>query len=255
MLQFTVFHNDEPIKTYEFEAPPISIGRLPENEIPLASISISRRHARIEQDTTNQYTISDLNSLNGTFINGKKAKKGILSNGDKISVGKYAILFEVALQEEIPEEETNTLSDQVQEVRLQDIDLDKLNESENEKADNTEKEKDDDVEEIQVPQAPVEEKPKTPVLIETNKHVVYTIDKKEMTIGSSEEDDVFVEGFLISDGHAIIEKEGDTIWIHGKKLMGRFKINNKKVNKHKLKHKDQIEIGTSTFRYMENGQK
>ena len=76
-----------------------------------------------------------------------------------------------------------------------------------------------------------------------------------MTIGSSEEDDVFVEGFLISDGHAIIEKEGDTIWIHGKKLMGRFKINNKKVNKHKLKHKDRIEIGTSTFRYMENGQK
>lgn len=252
MLQFTVFHNDEPIKTYEFEAPPISIGRLPENEIPLASISISRRHALIEQDTTNQFTISDLNSLNGTFINGKKAKKGALSNGDKISVGKYSILFEIASQEEIPEEETNTLSDQVQEVRLQDIDLDNLNERA--EVNNNEK-KEDDVEEIQVPQTPIKEKPKTPVLIETNKHVVYNIDKSEMTIGSSEEDDVFVEGFLISDGHAVIEKEGNDIWIHGKKLMGRFKINNKKVNKHKLKHKDQIEIGTSTFRFMENGQK
>lgn len=251
MLQFTVFHNDEPIKTYEFDAPPIGIGRLPENEIPLASISISRRHTRIEQDTANQYAISDLNSLNGTFINGKKVKKGKLSNGDKISVGKYSILFEIASRENNPEE-TNAFSNQEVEVRLQDIRLEDVDESAEE---NNDEEKHDDVEEIQVPQTPVEEKPKIPVLIETNKHVVYNIDKSIMTIGSSEQDDVFVEGFLISDGHAVLEKEGTDIWIHGKKLMGRFKVNNKKVNKHKLKHKDRIEIGTSTFRFMENGQK
>ena len=75
MLQFTVLHNDDAIKTYEFDAPPVTIGRLPENDIPLASISVSRRHARIEQDAANQYTVTDLNSLNGTIVNGKKGKK------------------------------------------------------------------------------------------------------------------------------------------------------------------------------------
>ena len=72
---------------------------------------------------------------------------------------------------------------------------------------------------------------------------------------SSEKDDIFVDGFLITDGHVLIEKDDEDTWIHANKLMGRFKINGKKVNKHKLKHKDRIEIGSSTFRYMENGRK
>ena len=246
MLEFTVFHNDELVKTYESDTPSISIGRLPENEIPLASISISRRHAHIERDGANQYTISDLNSLNGILVNGKKIKKGPLSHGDKISIGKYSILFEVAPEDANPDE-TDTFNIPEEKANVQ-------NAVENSEPNKTE-EKEEDVEEIQVPETPADEKTVIPVLIDTNKHVVYKIDKNVMTLGSSEKDDIFVEGFLVSDGHVVIENDGKEILIHGKKPMGRFKINGKKVNKHKLVHKDQVEIGTSIFRYMKNGQK
>jgi pSer/pThr/pTyr-binding forkhead associated (FHA) protein len=93
------------------------------------------------------------------------------------------------------------------------------------------------------------------VLIETDKHVIYKLDKPVMTIGSAESDDIFVEGFFISDEHVIIEKEDDGSWISANKFMGKFKINGKKESRHKLQHKDRIELGTSTFRYMENEQK
>ncbi len=241
MVHLTVFHNDEPIKTYEINRNVINIGRLPENDIPIASISISRRHVRIEQDASGQFIISDLNSLNGTFVNNKKVKEAPLSDGDKITLGKYSILFE--LGEESPEIADLAPPAEVPSPPQNDI-------AQAEEA---------DIEElgaaVEPPLSESEESGSAGVLIETNKHVVYKLDKPAMTIGSSEKDDIFVDGFLITDGHVLIEKDKEGTWIHANKLMGRFKINGKKVNKHKLKHKDRIEIGSSTFRYMENGRK
>ena len=40
-----------------------------------------------------------------------------------------------------------------------------------------------------------------------------------MTMGSSESDDVFVSGFLIGDGHVVLEKRDDGVWIKATKLI------------------------------------
>ena len=132
-------------------------------------------------------------------------------------------------EEEPPAPEGNPVSTNEEEIEIIEVPQDHKNGSENESA--------------------------AGILIETNKHVVYKLDKPAMTIGSSEKDDIFVDGFLITDGHVLIETDDSGTWIHANKLMGRFKINGKKVSKHQLKHKDRIEIGSSTFRYMENGRK
>ncbi|MBN1982648.1 MAG: FHA domain-containing protein, partial [Chitinivibrionales bacterium] len=94
-----------------------------------------------------------------------------------------------------------------------------------------------------------------PVLIEIDKHVVYKIDKPLMSIGNSEQDDIFIDGLFISDEHVIIERTDEETVIYSKKLMGRFKVNGKKTARHTLQHKDKIEIGSNTFRYMEHGKK
>jgi hypothetical protein len=91
------------------------------------------------------------------------------------------------------------------------------------------------------------------VLIETNKHVVYKIDKKYLTMGSSEEDDIFVSGFMVGDHQVAIEVQPEGIVISTGKLMGKLKINGKPKRHHILQHKDRIEVGSSTFRFMENG--
>ena len=90
------------------------------------------------------------------------------------------------------------------------------------------------------------------VLIEINKHVIYKLDKPLTTLGDSENDDIFVSGFLVDEGHVVIERTDGELWIRSQKLLGQFKVNGRKTKNRKLQHKDRIEIGTSTFRYMEN---
>lgn len=56
----------------------ITIGRLPDNDIVVDNKSVSRHHARITQTDTSTLAIEDLNSKNGTYVNGRKVK-GIMS--------------------------------------------------------------------------------------------------------------------------------------------------------------------------------
>lgn len=71
----------------------LNIGRRPCNELPLNDKNISRLHAYIllEDDF---YVIYDAQSLNGTFVNGKKIITKKLSNKDRITVGNTTIIYE-----------------------------------------------------------------------------------------------------------------------------------------------------------------
>lgn len=246
MFRFTVYHNDELIKTYEIEECPITIGRLPENSVSIANMGISRRHVKIERDANRNFILSDLNSLNGTFVNNKKVKKTSLFTGDRISIGKYTIVFEdlsqYASQSEPPE------SADAQPPEPENLEEEEPSEKENNmpasESDNIMRIPHDFKQNVGHGEA---------VLIETNKHVVYKIDKALFTIGNSEEDDIFASGFMIGENHIFIEKKDGGTWINSKNKMSRFKVNGKKTNSHLLQHKDRIEIGNSTFRYMING--
>ncbi len=72
--------------------PILNIGRSIKSDILLDDITVSRKHAIIKKNNGN-YTISDLGSLNGTYINSKCVDTLELSNGDRIQIGKYIFLF------------------------------------------------------------------------------------------------------------------------------------------------------------------
>ena len=65
----------------------ITIGRGLENEIVLKDLLASRRHAQLTP-TSGGYLVQDLNSRNGTFINGSRVSKGTLREGDLLTVGR-----------------------------------------------------------------------------------------------------------------------------------------------------------------------
>lgn len=67
-------------------------GRSPSCQVQVPSSGISKEHFQI-QNENGSLVLLDLNSSNGTFLNGRKVKKAILKNGDKLGVDK--IIFEI----------------------------------------------------------------------------------------------------------------------------------------------------------------
>ncbi|PRC91003.1 FHA domain-containing protein [Solimicrobium silvestre] len=72
----------------------ITIGRRPSNDVVLNHLAISGEHAVIETHSNDSF-LEDLNSTNGTQVNGQPVKRHFLQNGDVISLAKYKLRFEM----------------------------------------------------------------------------------------------------------------------------------------------------------------
>jgi pSer/pThr/pTyr-binding forkhead associated (FHA) protein len=68
------------------------IGRSPECDIFLDDVTVSRRHAELVRDG-DTFTITDLGSLNGTFVNRKRIESARLEDDDEVQIGKYRLTF------------------------------------------------------------------------------------------------------------------------------------------------------------------
>jgi pSer/pThr/pTyr-binding forkhead associated (FHA) protein len=67
-------------------------GRHPNAEIFLDDVTVSRKHAEFRR-TSEGFTVTDLGSLNGTYLNGTIVETGLLSDGDEVQVGKFKLSF------------------------------------------------------------------------------------------------------------------------------------------------------------------
>ena len=81
------------------------LGRDPESDIVLKDPKVSRFHARLEKSEKG-WVIVDLNSKNGTWVNGKAVKEQLLKPGDIIQIGNYSFQYEIDPEEEIENEAT-----------------------------------------------------------------------------------------------------------------------------------------------------
>jgi len=77
----------------------VILGRAIEADVRVNDTNVSRLHARINaiEDAENgrtEFVLTDLDSLNGTFLNGRKIKEEVLENGDKIMLGEQILRFE-----------------------------------------------------------------------------------------------------------------------------------------------------------------
>jgi signal transduction histidine kinase/pSer/pThr/pTyr-binding forkhead associated (FHA) protein len=77
---------------FELNESTIRLGRDPSSTIPLHDTEVSRHHAEIRW-VDGEYTISDLNSSNGTFINGQRIHSHQLASGDQLQVGSTLMLY------------------------------------------------------------------------------------------------------------------------------------------------------------------
>ncbi|MCU0609955.1 MAG: FHA domain-containing protein [Chitinispirillaceae bacterium] len=222
MAQFKIFYDGKLQNTYVLDEPVITIGRLPENTIAIPSMGVSRRHVRIEEDADRKLVLTDLHSLNGTLVNGKREKKVPLKSGDAITIGQFTIVYvegnDPAAVVPVPPRVASR------------------------------------------PLAAEEPRGQTrtglatgPVLIDTARHLTYILDKPYMTIGSGPADDIPSVGFMIGEQQAFIEQDSDGWHVATTKVMSKLRVNGQATKTHRLCHKDRIDIGTASFRFMEHG--
>ena len=82
------------IKEVQITKDKTTLGRRPYNDIVIDNLAVSGEHAVLQMVGTDVF-IEDLNSTNGTYINGKAVKKQLLAHNDTVEVGKYKIKFMV----------------------------------------------------------------------------------------------------------------------------------------------------------------
>jgi pSer/pThr/pTyr-binding forkhead associated (FHA) protein len=80
------------IKEVQLTKDRTTLGRRPYNDIVIDNLAVSGEHAVLQMSGSEVY-LEDLNSTNGTYVNGKAVKKQLLQNSDTVEIGKYKIKY------------------------------------------------------------------------------------------------------------------------------------------------------------------
>jgi len=109
--------------TFAIDEEPLVIGRETAATVCLADASVSRRHSKIEKKD-DSFVITDLESLNGTFVNDVPVRSRVLEHGDRVRVGDSQFLFlahegeAVSKSSDVNFEETKVVSGSTVQIRV-----------------------------------------------------------------------------------------------------------------------------------------
>ena len=92
MPSLVVVSQVEGYRLFEIYKDKVVIGRGDDADLVLPNISVSRHHAQLVLEGS-QATLQDLNSSNGTLVNGKKSEAVVLVSGDEITLGKFNLVY------------------------------------------------------------------------------------------------------------------------------------------------------------------
>ncbi len=88
---FVIRGNDQGTR-FELEGDTIPLGRDSSNKVQIHDTEVSRQHAELQR-TDQSYLLVDLNSSNGTFVNGQRIQRHHLTTGDQVQVGSTLMLY------------------------------------------------------------------------------------------------------------------------------------------------------------------
>lgn len=92
MPKITIRLDGDLIREVSLTKKRTTLGRRPYNDVVLENLAVSGRHACLIQEDQ-QVTIEDLDSTNGTYVNGRAVKKQVLHESDTIEIGHFKIIF------------------------------------------------------------------------------------------------------------------------------------------------------------------
>src|SRR3990172_11194859 len=92
MARLILSLDNQVLAEYNMMKERYTVGRLPDNDVRIDNLTVSGHHSLII-NILNDSFLEDLNSTNGTYVNGKLIKKHALQHGDVITVGRHQLRF------------------------------------------------------------------------------------------------------------------------------------------------------------------
>jgi len=192
----------------------VEIGRAVQNDIVLNDGKISRMHARIDCDDQG-CTLIDLESANGTVVNGKRIEKVILSPEDTIKLGEINLRFESTTPPPDPDvtlintiaDLNDTLAHTVLETSLNDVSEARIV--------------------VHTPERTWE----------------VTLEDELLMIGRDPTNDISIDEIRLSRQHARIERKRDSFILRDLKSTNGTWIGDERIEEHTLKDGDTIQLG------------
>jgi pSer/pThr/pTyr-binding forkhead associated (FHA) protein len=83
-------------ETLELVGEVTTVGRQKGNDVVLDDVTVSRHHALFTITASGRVTVRDLNSLNGTYVNGSRVEEVTLRTFDEVQIGKFKLTFVAA---------------------------------------------------------------------------------------------------------------------------------------------------------------
>ena len=93
MARLLLKYETEVLKEVPIGGRPVNIGRAPDNDIAIDNLAVSNYHARVYPEA-GRLVVEDLDSLNGTFLNGQRVERASVRDGDSILIGKHHVLVD-----------------------------------------------------------------------------------------------------------------------------------------------------------------
>ncbi len=227
MPEIVVKFNDKIIERVVTEKKRISIGRTRDNDIVLENRGVSRKHAQIEFNGEAAVVI-DNESLNGTFVNSRRVSEEMLRDDDVITIGKYALEFHSDVTKPDPASELDGTMVLKTKQQKQLVDNDRV-------------------------ERQIVSRVGGSVLmgLENTDLSQFRLDKEVTTIGRAKFVHIKAKGFLVSGIQAKIVKEDQEYVLVNLGRKGKTRLNGEITERAQLKNGDIVQIGKSTYRFIE----
>jgi transcriptional regulator with GAF, ATPase, and Fis domain len=99
---------------------PLILGRDPSNQLEVGDPAVSRKHCSVSQVSPDVFELADLDSHNGTFVNGARVSRQTIQHGDRIRIGNSEFVFFTG-----PDEQTGPLASRSDTAELRTMSLDR----------------------------------------------------------------------------------------------------------------------------------
>jgi len=90
MPKLSLMFENKIVKEVPVGNRPVTVGRAPDNDLPVDNLAVSNYHAKIYFEA-GRMVVEDLDSLNGTFVNDLRVERATLHDGDNVHIGKHKI--------------------------------------------------------------------------------------------------------------------------------------------------------------------